>query len=59
VQFATDWAPFTTWVSGETVMTDLNSRSPMLPVSTKISSIVWQTVVPGAHIFTLTHGLFV
>ena len=40
------------------IKTDLKIRSPKLPVSIRISLIVWQGKVPGVQMVTLTHGLF-
>ena len=42
----------------ETFRTWRKILNPKLPVSSRMSSMVWQVVVPGVQTVTLTHGLF-
>jgi hypothetical protein len=49
--------PLVTCVRETLLRSDLKIRRPELPVSNRISLMVWQVEVPGEQIVTLTQGL--
>ena len=56
---ASEPEPLVTVVRETSVSACLKILSPKLPVSRRMSSIVWQVEMPpGLQIVTLTHGLF-
>jgi hypothetical protein len=49
--------PLGTCVRETLLRSDLKIRRPELPVSNRISLMVWQVEVPGEQTVTLTQGL--